>query len=64
MAFEGKFGQHNQALHTGNDTLATMGNNTTHAARFSRLAAAYVAELAKGTIPPPVRGLRARRAER
>jgi bacterial leucyl aminopeptidase len=46
--FEAVFGQHNPTIHTSNDTLAQSGNNANHALKFSRLAAAYVGELAKG----------------
>jgi bacterial leucyl aminopeptidase len=38
----------NPFIHTANDTLAQSGNNANHAVKFSRLAAAYLAELAKG----------------
>jgi bacterial leucyl aminopeptidase len=50
MPFEARMGQHNQALHTVNDTLARSGNNANQALKFARLGAAYVAELAKGTL--------------
>lgn len=46
MPSEAKFGQHNQALHTTQDTLATMGDNVVHATKFARLASAYLAEIA------------------
>jgi hypothetical protein len=42
--------QYNPTIHTANDTLAQSGNNAVHALKFSKLAAAYVAELAKGTL--------------
>jgi leucyl aminopeptidase len=38
----------NPFIHTANDTLAQSGNNATHALKYSKLAAAYMAELAKG----------------
>jgi bacterial leucyl aminopeptidase len=46
--FEAVFGQHNPTIHSANDTLAQSGNNANHALKFSRLAAAYLAEIAKG----------------
>ena len=38
----------NPFIHTANDTLAQSGNNANHALKFSKLAGAYLAELAKG----------------
>jgi leucyl aminopeptidase len=38
-------------IHTTSDTLASIGNNANHAVKFSRLSAAYMAEMAKGTLP-------------
>jgi leucyl aminopeptidase len=52
IAFEGKFGQHSQLLHTANDTLANADPTCAHALKFTKLAAAYMAELAKGVIVP------------
>jgi bacterial leucyl aminopeptidase len=52
IAFEGRFGQHSQNLHTINDTLANMDTSCNHGAKFSRIAAAYMAELAKGGLLP------------
>jgi hypothetical protein len=57
--FEAQMGQHNPTIHTANDTLAQSGNNANHALKFARVAAAYVGELAKGSLPgggnlPPV----------
>lgn len=49
--FEARFGEHNGNIHTAGDTLAVSGGNATHAAKFARLALAYVAELAKGNMP-------------
>jgi leucyl aminopeptidase len=37
-------------IHTPSDTLAQSGNNANHALKFSKLAAAYMAELAKGSL--------------
>ena len=48
LPFEALFGQHNMSLHTVNDTLARSGGNANHALKFAKLAAAYMAELAKG----------------
>lgn len=52
--FEAPFGQHNNQIHTGNDTIARSSNNANHAVKFSKLGIAYVGELAKGMIPPAV----------
>ncbi len=52
LVFEAVFGQHSQNLHTVNDTLANADAGGTHGAKFSRLAAAYMAELAKGVLAP------------
>ena len=38
----------NPFIHTANDTLAQSGNNANHALKYSKLAGAYLAELAKG----------------
>jgi leucyl aminopeptidase len=46
--FEAVFGQHNNTIHSSGDTLAVSGNNAGQALKFARLAAAYVAEAAKG----------------
>jgi bacterial leucyl aminopeptidase len=46
--FEAVFGQHNSTIHTQSDTLAQSGNNANQALKFSKLAAAYLAEIAKG----------------
>lgn len=51
--FESQFGEHNRAIHTPNDTLATSGGNADHSLKFAKLAAAYVAEMAKGRILSP-----------
>lgn len=40
-------------IHTPSDTLAQSGNNANHALKFSKLAAAYMAELAKGSMNSP-----------
>lgn len=55
IAFEGRFGQHSSNLHTINDTLANMDTTCNHGAKFSRIAAAYMAELAKGGLSPLAR---------
>jgi hypothetical protein len=58
LPFEALMGEHNGAIHSANDTLATSGGTADHAAKFTRIAVAYMAELAKGTLggdpPPPV----------
>jgi leucyl aminopeptidase len=51
MPFEALMNQHNSAIHTVNDTLARSAGVATHAVKFSKLGAAFVAELAKGTVP-------------
>lgn len=43
--------QYSPFIHTPSDTLANIGNNANHALKFSKLSAAYVAELAKGSLP-------------
>ncbi len=48
MPFEALMGQHNPRIHTANDTLANSDATAGHAAKFARLAAVYMAELAKG----------------
>ncbi len=50
MPFEALMNQHNSAIHTTNDTLARSAGVATHALKFSKVAAAYMAELAKGTV--------------
>jgi bacterial leucyl aminopeptidase len=58
LPFEALMGEHNGAIHSANDTLATSGGTADHAAKFTRIAIAYMAELGKGTLggapPPPV----------
>jgi bacterial leucyl aminopeptidase len=53
MPFEAVFGQHNRQIHTARDTLTRSFGTANHALKFARLAAAYVAELAKGDLTPP-----------
>jgi bacterial leucyl aminopeptidase len=45
--FEAGFFDHNPWIHTENDTLGTLGNSVAHAAKFARLAAAFMVEVAK-----------------
>lgn len=47
---EAQMGEHNKSIHTRNDTIEQSGNNALHATKFSRVAAVYIAELAKGSI--------------
>ena len=61
IAFESKFGDHSPYIHTSNDTLANSDPTAAHAVKFSKLGAAYMAELAKGTIVPPLTEESARR---
>jgi leucyl aminopeptidase len=53
MPSEARFADVNPALHSTGDTLEMSNNSAAHALKFARLAAAYAAELAKGTIGPP-----------
>jgi len=48
--FETSFADHNLAIHTPNDTLATVGDTADHAAKFSRLGVAFAVETT--AIPP------------
>jgi len=50
--FEAPMGSDNPFIHTANDTLANSDPNANHALKFSKLAGAYMAELAKGTLAP------------
>ncbi len=63
MPFESSLSQSNPNIHTANDTLSVSGNDAVHALKFSKLAVAYMIELAKGGIngsagadPGPVGG--------
>ncbi len=47
------YNEYNPNIHKASDTLSVSGGNANHAVKFSKLGAAYVAELAKGTIVPP-----------
>lgn len=42
--FEAPFGQQNQAIHTRNDTLATLNNATDHALKFAKIAFSFAIE--------------------
>ncbi|WP_163835210.1 M20/M25/M40 family metallo-hydrolase [Spartinivicinus ruber] len=56
MPFEAKFNQSNRSIHTERDTLGQMGSNANHALKFSKLATAFVVEMAKqaaGDNPQP-----------
>ena len=48
--FEATFSGANPHIHSAQDTLAQSGNNAYHALKFGKLAAAYIAELAKGNM--------------
>ncbi|MBZ4415659.1 M20/M25/M40 family metallo-hydrolase [Myxococcus sp. RHSTA-1-4] len=50
IPFESLMSQYNPSIHTVNDTLARSNNNANHALKFAKVAAAYVAELAKGSV--------------
>jgi leucyl aminopeptidase len=43
--FEASFHNYDPYIHSANDTLAKLGNQATHAAKFSKLALAYAVEL-------------------
>lgn len=45
MPFESSMARDNPSIHTSRDTLANSGNQTAHALKFARLAAAYMVEL-------------------
>lgn len=47
LPFEATLATHNPNIHTSRDTLAAMGNNANHAAKFAKLAIAYVVEMAQ-----------------
>ncbi|MCY1021287.1 M20/M25/M40 family metallo-hydrolase [Pyxidicoccus sp. MSG2] len=49
IPFEAPLGSDNPYIHTASDTLSRSGNTATHALKYSKITAAYVAELAKGT---------------
>jgi bacterial leucyl aminopeptidase len=51
--FESVFGQHNPWIHTSGDTIDKSGGHAAQALKFAKLAAAYVAELAKGGVRKP-----------
>lgn len=46
FAFEARFGQDNPEIHSADDTVATLDDSAAHAAKFARLAAAFLAEAA------------------
>lgn len=60
IPFEALMSQYNPYIHSVNDTIARSGDNANHALKFAKVAAVYVAELAKGsltvsdTTPPSV----------
>lgn len=49
IPFEAPLGSDNPYIHSSSDTLSRSGGTATHALKFTKIAAAYVAELAKGT---------------
>ncbi len=50
MPFEALMNQHNSAIHSTGDTLSRSAGMATHAVKFTKLGAAFMAELAKGTV--------------
>ncbi|HLA77297.1 MAG TPA: M20/M25/M40 family metallo-hydrolase [Vicinamibacteria bacterium] len=53
IPFESLMSQYNPNIHTENDTLANSDPTCAHALKFSKIAAAYMAELAKGQLGAP-----------
>ncbi|EAU65517.1 M20/M25/M40 family metallo-hydrolase [Stigmatella aurantiaca] len=53
IPFEAILGQDNPTIHTSSDTLAQSAGSAQNSVKFTQLAAAYVAELAKGTVTVP-----------
>lgn len=53
IPFEARFGQYNPFIHSTQDTLSASGGSAQHAAKFARLAASYLVELAKGELVAP-----------
>lgn len=49
--FESANATYNRAIHTANDTTATFGNQANHALKFTRLALAWMVELASDATP-------------
>ena len=55
FAFESTFDQSNPYIHSINDTVASFGGSAVHAAKFARLAAAFMVETGlDGVVPPPM----------
>jgi leucyl aminopeptidase len=50
LPFESLMADDNPAIHTTSDTLAQSGGTATHALKFSKIAAGFMAELAKGML--------------
>ena len=48
--FESRFGDHSPFIHTANDTLAQSGGHARRSVPYAQLGAAYMAELAKGSL--------------
>lgn len=46
FSFESRFGEHNPTIHSPSDTVATLGGSAAHAAKFARLAVAFLVETA------------------
>ena len=49
--FEASNATYNRLIHTANDTTATFGNQANHALKFTRLALAWMVELASDATP-------------
>ena len=50
LPFEAKMSDSNPYIHSKNDTYATMGSTSTHAAKFTKLGIEYIVEAAKTTV--------------
>jgi leucyl aminopeptidase len=55
MPFEAHTRDMNPHIHSDLDTLSASDENASHALKFARLTAAFMAELAKGTLAPSPR---------
>jgi leucyl aminopeptidase len=50
LPFEAKFSEYDPFIHTSQDTIENCGNTANHAVKFGKLAVAYMAEVAKGSL--------------
>ncbi len=54
FSFESEFGEHNPTIHTPGDNVATLGGSAAHAAKFARLAVAFLVEAAMDATPADI----------